>query len=135
MKELSIFVDESGDFGPVAKHSPYYAVTMVFHDQDEAIEVSDEIIITNQGRIEQVGTPVEIYRHPTTSFTSSFFGITSELSDYTAFSSFDAISDYDKAIVRPEFVKITKKYEIQKYKASVSEGTVVDSQFRGNSWT
>ena len=54
-------------------------VTGIFvtHDQDEAIEVSDEIIITNQGRIEQVGTPVEIYRHPTTSFTSSFFGITS----------------------------------------------------------
>ena len=111
-------------------------VTGIFvtHDQDEAIEVSDEIIITNQGRIEQVGTPVEIYRHPTTSFTSSFFGITSELSDYTAFSAFDAISDYDKAIVRPEFVKITKKDEIQKYKASVSEGTVVDSQFRGNSF-
>lgn len=33
MKELSIFVDESGDFGEYQKHSPYYIVTMVFHDQ------------------------------------------------------------------------------------------------------
>ena len=33
MKVLSIFVDESGDFGPRSKHSPYYIVTMVFHDQ------------------------------------------------------------------------------------------------------
>ena len=41
MKELSIFVDESGDFGPYAKHSPYYIVTMVLHDQ--AIEISEDI--------------------------------------------------------------------------------------------
>ena len=38
MKELSIFVDESGDFGPYAKHSPYYLVTMVFHDQRKSID-------------------------------------------------------------------------------------------------
>lgn len=41
MKELSIFVDESGDFGPYAKHSPYYIVTMVLHDQ--AIDISEDI--------------------------------------------------------------------------------------------
>ena len=41
MKELSIFVDESGDFGPAAKHSPYYIVAMVFHDQ--SIDISDDI--------------------------------------------------------------------------------------------
>lgn len=33
MKELSIFIDESGDFGEYAPHSPYYIITMVFHDQ------------------------------------------------------------------------------------------------------
>ena len=37
MKRLSIFVDESGDFGPYAKHSPCYVITMVFHDQNESI--------------------------------------------------------------------------------------------------
>ena len=37
MKELSIFIDESGDFGSYAEHSPYYIVTMVFHDQNEEI--------------------------------------------------------------------------------------------------
>ena len=45
MRELSIFVDESGDFGDYAKHSPYYAVTMVFHDQD--IDISRQIAILN----------------------------------------------------------------------------------------
>lgn len=38
MKELSIFVDESGDFGKYAKHSPYYIVSIVAHDQSNPIE-------------------------------------------------------------------------------------------------
>ena len=38
MKELSIFIDESGDFGEYAVHSPYYIITMVFHDQSEDIQ-------------------------------------------------------------------------------------------------
>lgn len=38
MKILSIFVDESGDFGKYSKHSPYYVVTMVFHNQDNSIK-------------------------------------------------------------------------------------------------
>lgn len=37
MKELSIFVDESGDFGPYSVQAPYYIITMVFHDQSEDI--------------------------------------------------------------------------------------------------
>lgn len=41
MKILSVFVDESGDFGPHSKHSPYYIVTMVFHDQ--SIDLSPQI--------------------------------------------------------------------------------------------
>ena len=41
MKELSVFVDESGDFGGYEIHSPYYIVTMVFHDQD--IDITEKI--------------------------------------------------------------------------------------------
>lgn len=37
MKEFSIFTDESGDFGEYEQHSPYYIITMVFHDQQEDI--------------------------------------------------------------------------------------------------
>lgn len=35
MHNLSIFVDESGDFGEYSHHSPYYIITMLFHDQDK----------------------------------------------------------------------------------------------------
>lgn len=41
MKELSIFVDESGDFGGYKHHSPYYIISMVFHNQDN--NISNEI--------------------------------------------------------------------------------------------
>lgn len=37
MKELSVFIDESGDFGEYSPHSPYYIITMVFHNQDTSI--------------------------------------------------------------------------------------------------
>lgn len=40
MKELSVFIDESGDFGAYEPHSPYYIITMVFHDQDSLIEAA-----------------------------------------------------------------------------------------------
>ena len=51
-------------------------VTSVFvtHDQEEAMEVSDEIVIMNQGQIEQVGTPAEVYDRPATPFVMSFIG-------------------------------------------------------------
>lgn len=37
MRELSIFIDESGDFGPFEKHSPFYILSLVFHDQSDDI--------------------------------------------------------------------------------------------------
>ncbi len=40
MKELSIFIDESGDFGEYSTHSPYYIITMIFHDQHEDINIA-----------------------------------------------------------------------------------------------
>ena len=46
MKELSIFIDESGDFGEYNHHSPYYIITMVFHEQKEDIQAA--IIRLNQ---------------------------------------------------------------------------------------
>ncbi len=51
-------------------------VTSVFvtHDQEEAMEVADRIVVMNQGRIEQVGTPDEVYDQPATPFVLQFLG-------------------------------------------------------------
>lgn len=49
-------------------------VTSIFvtHDQEEAVEVADTIIVTNQGKVEQIGTPEEVCRHPQTEFVADF---------------------------------------------------------------
>ena len=51
-------------------------VTTIFvtHDQEEAMELADEIVVFNKGRVEQVGTPAEIYDNPATPFVMSFVG-------------------------------------------------------------
>jgi putative spermidine/putrescine transport system ATP-binding protein len=46
----------------------------VTHDQEEALSISDRIVVMNVGRMEQVGSPVEIYNHPATPFVASFIG-------------------------------------------------------------
>jgi len=51
-------------------------VTSVFvtHDQEEALEVADRVVVMNQGRVEQVGTPQEVFDHPATPFVMGFLG-------------------------------------------------------------
>jgi len=46
----------------------------VTHDQEEALELSDRIVVMSEGRIEQIGTPFEIYNFPATAFVASFVG-------------------------------------------------------------
>ena len=109
-------------------------ITSIFvtHDQDEAIEVADEIIITNAGRIEQQGTPVEVYRNPETAFTASFFGQPSILKNADDFHTFTQAEGADKIIVRPEFVKVSRLDEVEKFRSSVSQGVVERVSFRGD---
>lgn len=109
-------------------------ITSIFvtHDQDEAIEVADEIIITNAGRIEQKGTPIGVYRNPETAFAASFFGQPSVLKNADDFHTFVQAEGADKIIVRPEFVKISKLDEVEKFKTSVSRGVVERVSFRGD---
>lgn len=51
-------------------------VTSVFvtHDQEEALEVSDRVVLMNKGKVEQIGTPSEVYDHPANPFVASFLG-------------------------------------------------------------
>jgi len=60
-------------------------VTTVFvtHDQEEALEVADEIVVINQGRVEQVGTPDQLYDEPANDFVMGFLGETTTLAGRT----------------------------------------------------
>src|SRR5204862_5860211 len=57
-------------------------ITSVFvtHDQEEALEVANRVVVMNNARIEQVGTPREIYDHPATPFVNEFLGKVNSLS-------------------------------------------------------
>jgi putative spermidine/putrescine transport system ATP-binding protein len=59
----------------------HIGVTFVFvtHDQEEALTMSDRLAVFNNGRIEQVGAPAEIYEHPATAFVAGFVGISNLL--------------------------------------------------------
>jgi len=52
---------------------------MVTHDQEEALTMADRIVVMNKGTIEQVGTPLEVYRQPKTLFVADFIGETNKL--------------------------------------------------------
>ncbi|MEH6445005.1 MAG: putative 2-aminoethylphosphonate ABC transporter ATP-binding protein [Oceanospirillaceae bacterium] len=47
---------------------------MVTHDQEEALTMADRIVVMNQGKVEQIGTPEEIYNHPSNAFVAGFIG-------------------------------------------------------------
>lgn len=49
-------------------------ILFVTHDQEEAMELADQVVVMNEGRVEQVGSPEEIYNHPANPFVYSFLG-------------------------------------------------------------
>lgn len=118
-------------------------VTSIFvtHDQEEAIEIADEIIITNHGMIEQKGTPIEIYKNPKTPFVAQFIGQSTVLEEYQKLNGFDFYQDAfkdqkdlidQKAVIRPEFIQIKKKNELKQYFSAAEDGIVEQISFRGS---
>ena len=54
---------------------------LVTHDQEEALSMSDQLAVMNEGRIEQIGTPEEIYLRPATRFVAGFLGAVNWIGD------------------------------------------------------
>lgn len=110
-------------------------ITSIFvtHDQDEAIEVADEIMIINQGRLEQKGTPWDIYQHPQTPFVAGFIGESTILDDVSSIRGFEQAGVWDstKALIRPEYVEIGHSSESM---PAAEQGEIRSVQFRGSEW-
>jgi sulfate/thiosulfate transport system ATP-binding protein len=85
-----------------------FHVTSVFvtHDQEEAMEVSDEIVVMNQGRIEQIGSPSEVYDLPASPFVMSFIGPVNVLSSNSALGVKYPVSGDRQLYVRPHDIEI-----------------------------
>ncbi|MBM1171029.1 ABC transporter ATP-binding protein [Microvirga arabica] len=80
----------------------------VTHDREEAMVMADRIVILNQGRIEQVGSPEELYRHPASAFVATFLGadnvirLHAETEASTLFLKGDALAGGAGVVPRPE---------------------------------
>lgn len=74
-------------------------ISMIFvtHDQEEALSISDKVVVMNNGRIEQIGTPEEIYYSPINEYVANFIGKSNFI-----------LKDGVKKLIRPENIKIEK---------------------------
>ena len=105
-------------------------ITFMFvtHDQDEALTMSDRIAVFNQGRIEQVGTPTEIYDSPATEFVADFIGMSNLVEGDLAVRVF---GDPRPASLRPERVRLLAADQRVGAGEQSAEGQVVDVVYAG----
>ena len=88
---------------------------LVTHDQEEALSMSDNLAVMNEGRIEQIGSPEDVYLRPKTRFVAGFLG---------------AVNWIDGVGVRPEAVRLAR--EAQNHGSKSFPGMVTDSVFLGD---
>lgn len=115
-------------------------ITFIFvtHDQEEALTMSDKIVVMADGEIQQVGTPEEIYNEPSNLFVADFIGesnifkgrmVDKKKANFCG-ADFDCVDDYETgtvvdAVVRPEDIEITSAGRGQ------IQGKILSSDFKG----
>ncbi|OIJ94833.1 ABC transporter ATP-binding protein [Streptomyces colonosanans] len=107
-------------------------ITFVFvtHDQEEALTMSDRIAVFNQGRIEQVGSPAEIYERPATAFVASFVGTSNLLDGDTAQRVVGGPGTFS---IRPEKIRVLKESALaDEPEHSTVTGTVAEVVYLGD---
>lgn len=115
-------------------------ITFIFvtHDQEEALTMSDKIVVMSDGEIQQIGTPEEIYNEPKNLFVADFIGesnifkgkMVGKLQASFGGAVFECVDDYEQgtvidAIVRPEDVRIVPENE------GKIKGNVISCDFKG----
>ncbi len=117
----------------------------ITHDQEEALELGDRVAVLNSGRIDQIGTPFEVYTHPATEFVAKFLGSANVLSGTLRDGIFEIaetkleISEElnlrdgqtAKLIFRPEDVFLRKPENLTQNYQLLTDGTVVEESFVG----
>jgi len=100
----------------------------VTHDQEEALTMSDRLAVMDRGRVEQVGSPAEVYERPATSFVAGFVGASNVLSAETAL----AITGQPQAItVRPEKIRLGAPDERPQPNEVAAQGVVQEVVYVG----
>src|SRR6186997_2298633 len=100
----------------------------VTHDQEEALTMSDRLAVFNAGRIEQVGTPADVYEHPASTFVAGFVGTSNLLTGETARA---VIGREGIFTVRPEKIRIGDPSETPADDEASALGTIRDVVYIG----
>jgi putative spermidine/putrescine transport system ATP-binding protein len=100
----------------------------VTHDQEEALTMSDRVAVFNQGRIEQAGTPAQIYEHPTTAFVAGFVGISNLVHDPLAQALSGSLGTFS---IRPEKIRLGEPEERVGAEMCAAEGTIHHVSYLG----
>jgi sulfate/thiosulfate transport system ATP-binding protein len=107
-------------------------VTSVFvtHDQEEAMEVADRIVVMNRGRIEQVGSPDEVYDQPATPFVLRFLGDVNVFHGRSEHAPGGTAGAPNPVYVRPHELEILGGAEPETWAATLSQALTVGAQTR-----
>jgi len=99
-------------------------ITFVYvtHDQEEALTMSDRMAVMSNGRIEQIGPPVQVYEEPKSEFVAGFIGISNVLD-----------RDGTRFVIRPEKIRILEEGEKPEAGATTEAGTVAEVIYVGMS--
>jgi putative spermidine/putrescine transport system ATP-binding protein len=94
----------------------------VTHDQEEALTMSDRIAVLNQGKIEQIGSPVEVYERPATAFVADFIGVSNVIE-----------RDGQQITIRPEKITLLAAGDVKPVSADahVEPATITDVIYAG----
>jgi putative spermidine/putrescine transport system ATP-binding protein len=97
-------------------------ITFVYvtHDQEEALTMSDRLAVFNQGRIEQIGPPAEVYEHPESEFIAGFVGVSNVIE-----------RDSRRYTVRPEKINLVEDGQEPQSGMHVEDGQIRDVQYVG----
>ncbi|WP_435742050.1 ABC transporter ATP-binding protein [Nocardioides sp. SYSU DS0663] len=125
------------------QHEVGITFVVVTHDQEEAMSMADRIAVLAEGRVQQVASPLELYRHPANLFVADFIGTSNRLAGTYDGATFAAdgfgplpsgaqrtsVTGRAHLVVRPEDVRLVAGG------AGILEGTVTDTQFQGGTST
>ena len=109
--------------GEIKRITSALAMTSIFvtHDQEEAMSMSDRILVLNHGALEQAGAPIDIYTHPATRFVAEFVGQSNFIDDQRMF--------------RPEFAEIIDLEENSSSNHSlIFTARVEQTEYIGGRW-
>ena len=93
----------------------------VTHDQEEALTMSDRLAVFNEGRIEQLGAPADVYEHPSSEFIAGFVGVSNVLE-----------RNGRRFTVRPEKIRLLAGGDAPRAGATVEDGTIENVVYVGS---